>query len=78
MSKQIIFTFNNIKSFTTAPESFENLLEFLKEEFELELNNNDELIIKDINKKIILNNNDYLKLIEESTPEIFVEIKKKI
>jgi hypothetical protein len=79
MSKQIIFTFNNIKSFTTAPESFENLLEFLKEEFELELelNNNDELIIKDINKKIILNNNDYLKLIEESTPEIFVEIKKK-
>ena len=77
MASQIIFTFNNKKSFIALPDSYDDLYETLKEEIDFELENDEILIIKDENDKIISNNNQYLELIENNpTPKIVIEIKK--
>ena len=78
-NKQIIFSYNNKKNFIKAEDNLDEFIDSIKDECDIELKDNEIIILKNKNGKIINNNDIYEEYLKEKKTDetIFVEVVDK-
>ena len=78
-NKQIIFSYNNKKNFIKAEDNLDEFIDSIKDECDIELKDNEIIILKNKNGKIINNNDIYEEYLKEKKTDetIYVEVVDK-
>ena len=78
-NKQIIFSYNKKKNFIKAEDNLDEFIDSIKDECDIELKDNEIIILKNKNGKIINNNDIYEEYLKEKKTDetIYVEVVDK-